>query len=220
MAVDSESMDYPYPGHREHNKQKAEGQKKEQNLSELSLEELWQLFPIVLTEHQPVWKAWFEAEREALGRLLSADGAGSPVRRIEHVGSTSVETIWAKPIIDILVELELGEDMGKARRILEQSGYTCMMEHEDRLFLNKGYTPRGFAKKVYHLHLRAAGDHDELYFRDYLKDHPDVAGEYEALKLKLWKLYEHNRDAYTDSKTDFVRKYTREAKILYGDKYE
>lgn len=205
-------MDQKYPENKALNRA--------QNLSDLTLKELWELFPIFLTKHSENWKAWFESEKEELTRLLSDDPAGQQVRRIEHVGSTSVETIWAKPIIDILVELEPGADMGRVRRILEQNGYICMMEKEDRLSFNKGYTPRGFAEKVYHLHLRTAGDHDELYFRDYLKDHPDVAGEYEALKLKLWKLYEHDRDSYTEHKTEFVRNYTCEAKVLYGDRYE
>jgi len=56
--------------------------------------------------------------------------------------------------------------------------------------------------------------------RDYLQEHPAVAKDYEKLKLSLWKQYEHNRDAYTDSKTDFIKKYTKEAKRLYGRRYE
>ena len=84
---------------------------------------------------------------------------------------------------------------------------------------NKGYTEAGFAKKVFHLHLRYQGDHDELYFRDYLREHPEVAKDYEGLKLALWKAYEHNRDAYTDAKTDFIRKYTQQAKKDYKESY-
>ncbi len=60
-------------------------------------------------------------------------------------------------------------------------------------------------------YVRYAGDNDELYFRDYMNEHPNVAKEYEALKLKLWKKYEHNRDAYTDAKTDFIHHWTQEA---------
>ena len=77
----------------------------------------------------------------------------------------------------------------------------------------KWYTANGFTDKVYHIHLRYAGDNDELYFRDYLNEHPDVAKEYEALKLRLWKQYELNRDAYTDAKTAFIPKWTAEARI-------
>ena len=60
-----------------------------------------------------------------------------------------------------------------------------MSESEGRVSLNAGYTPEGFADKVYHIHLRYQGDHDELYFRDYLRDHPQIAKDYEALKLAL-----------------------------------
>ncbi|MBO5774206.1 MAG: GrpB family protein, partial [Clostridia bacterium] len=53
----------------------------------------------------------------------------------------------------------------------------------------------------------------------YLIEHSDVAKEYEDLKLNLWKKYEHNRDAYTNAKTEFVKKYTEKAKALYGNRY-
>ena len=84
---------------------------------------------------------------------------------------------------------------------------------------NKGYTEQGFAERVFHLHLRLYGDNDELYFRDYLNDHPEIAKEYEALKLTLWKKYEHNRDAYTDAKGEFITKYTEEAKSVFPGRY-
>ena len=87
-----------------------------------------------------------------------------------------------------------------------------MSANENRISLNKGYTESGYAEKVFHLHLRLEGDTDEILFRDYLNSHPDVAKEYEQLKLKLWKEYEHNRDAYTEAKTNFVKKYTNLAK--------
>ena len=77
----------------------------------------------------------------------------------------------------------------------------------------------GFAEQVFHLHLRYAGNNNELYFRDYLNEHPQAAKEYEELKLRLWKEYEHNRDGYTEAKAEFVKRYTDQAKILYGSRY-
>ena len=88
-----------------------------------------------------------------------------------------------------------------------------------RVSFNKGYTKDGFADKVYHVHLRYIGDNDELYFRDYLNEYPEIAKEYEALKLSLWKKYEHNRDAYTDAKSDFVHRFTGKAREKYGNRY-
>ena len=140
--------------------------------------------------------------------------------RISHIGSTSVETIWAKPIVDILLEIPKETDMAVMKDLLLQNGYLLMSESQGRMSFNKGYTPSGFAERVFHLHLRYEGDHDELYFRDYLQEHPAVAKDYEKLKLSLWKQYEHNRDAYTEAKTDFIKNYTEKAKKLYGRRYE
>ena len=102
-------------------------------------------------------------------------------------------------------------------QILEKNGFIVMSAEANRVSLNKGYTENGFADKVFHVHLRYTGDNDELYFRDYLNEHSDVAKEYEALKLRLWKQYEHNRDAYTDAKTDFISKWTAAARKKYGN---
>ena len=186
------------------------------SLEEMSLEELWQLFPIFLREHQAAWTDWYEEERLQLLSFLPEH----QIVRLSHIGSTSVETIWAKPIVDILLEIPKAADMAVMRDLLLKNGYLLMSESKGRMSFNKGYTPNGFAERVFHLHLRYEDDHDELYFRDYLQEHPAVAKDYEKLKLSLWKQYEYNRDAYTEAKTDFIKKYTKEAKKLYGRRYE
>ena len=182
-------------------------------LSEMSLEELWEIFPIFLTEPQPDWASWYDEETIKLKTLLPQ------AMRISHIGSTSLPSIWAKPIIDILVEVESEAVFPACSELLISRGYTCMGKTSDGISFNKGYTEDGFAKRVFHLHLRRFGDNDELYFRDYLMEHPEAAKEYEALKLRLWKKFEHNRDAYTDAKGGLIQKYTRAAKILYKDRY-
>ena len=168
-------------------------------LSEMSLEELWQLFPIRLTEHDCRWQNWFTEEKTLLLQLLSTQPT------IHHIGSTAIKGIWAKPIIDILIETN---DMTSTARILAENGYLIMSQSPTRISLNKGYTEAGFAERVFHIHLRTYGDCDEIYFRDYLNAHADIAKQYEALKLDLWKRYEHDRDGYTDAKTDFIKRYT------------
>ena len=185
-------------------------------LEDMTLEELWQLFPIFLREHQAEWKGWYEEERLRLLSFLPEH----QIVRLSHIGSTSVKTGWVKPIVDILLEIPKAADMAVMRDLLLQNGYLLMSESEGRMSFNKGYTPSGFAERVFHLHLRYEGDHDELYFRDYLQEYPAVAKDYEKLKLSLWKQYEHNRDAYTDAKTNFIKKYTENAKKLYGRRYE
>ena len=179
-------------------------------LSEMTLEELWELFPIILTEHKSCWQDWYEEEKRTITALLP-----DQTLRINHIGSTAVSHIWAKPIIDILIEIPETVSMDGIRAALVNSGYICMSVSENRASLNKGYTSEGFAERVFHIHLRYEGDHDELYFRDYLNACPAIAKEYERLKLSLWKEYEHDRDGYTNAKGAFVKKYTEQAKAAY-----
>ncbi|MBP0955261.1 MAG: GrpB family protein, partial [Oscillospiraceae bacterium] len=110
-------------------------------------------------------------------------------------------------------------DIEEISLILEQNGFIKMSDEKNRISLNMGYTKDGFSDKVYHIHLRYTGDNDELYFRDYMNEHPELAKEYEALKLRLWKQYEHNRDAYTNGKTEFISTWTAEARKEYGNRY-
>ena len=154
------------------------------DLSKMTLEELWALFPIFLVPHDDRWKDSFnEIEKTLTGHL-----ANQPVVRISHIGSTAIQGIWAKNIGDVMVEISQSADMRDMARILEQNGFIIMSCESKRISLNKGYSINGFADKVYHIHLRYTGDNDELYFRDYLNEHPDVAKEYEALKLRLDRL--------------------------------
>lgn len=185
----------------------------EKKLSEMSLEELWKKFPICLTEHQPCWKEWYTDEENFLKNRVPK------IERISHIGSTAVSSICAKPIIDILMEVSKDYKLSDYKKVIAQNGYICMSETSDRISFNKGYTEKGFAERVFHLHLRYIGDNDELYFRDYLIEHTNIAVEYERMKLKLWKKYEFNRDGYTNAKTDFVQRYTEKAKVEYGDRY-
>ncbi len=183
-------------------------------LSEMTLEELWQLFPVFLTAHNDEWNTWYNEESRRLCAFLSGVNA-----RISHIGSTAIENIWAKPIIDILVEIPLGNNIREVKDLIIQNGYTCMSENIQSISFNKGYTENGFAEKVFHLHLRYWGNNDELYFRDYMKDNPIIAKEYESLKLSLWKRYEHNRDGYTKAKQEFISEYTQKAKEKYAGRY-
>ena len=77
----------------------------------------------------------------------------------------------------------------------------------------------GFAEKVYHLHVRYLDEWNELYFRDYLIEYPEVAKEYSKLKLGLCKRFEHDRDGYTEAKSDFILNVTDKARKKYGNIY-
>ena len=180
-------------------------------LKNLSLEELWQLFPIELVKHNDDWNNWFNDEKENLINIINEDVL------INHIGSTSLEDIYAKNIVDIIVETN--NDIYEIQYKLETNGYITMSNEGNRISMNKGYTINGFAEKVFHIHIRQKGDNDELYFRDYLRENKDIAKEYETLKISLSKAYKHNRDAYTDSKTDFIKHYSNQAKTKYENRY-
>ena len=127
-------------------------------LLKMSLVELWELFPIILSPFNPLWREWFEEEKSFLLKQL----AGEKVLRISHIGSTAIGGIWAKPIIDILVEIPREASLSQIKEKLLEAGYLCMNETSTRITLNKGYTLQGFAEKVFHLHLRYGGDNDEI----------------------------------------------------------
>lgn len=188
---------------------------KKKSLSDMTLAELWELFPIRLVEHNQNWVQYYDEMEQFLKKILS----DCKITRISHIGSTAIHGIWAKDIVDILLEIACVEDMERVAKITEDNGFIRMSTQTGRIDLNNGYTSDGFANKVYHLHVRYDGDNSELYFRDYLNEHPDVAKAYEQMKLELWKKYEHNRDAYTNAKKEFVEKWTNEAKRIYGKRY-
>ncbi len=181
----------------------------------MTLEELWELFPIFLVEHNDKWGTYYKEIESLLQRLL----ADYPDCRISHIGSTAIPDIKAKNIIDVLVEIPSEASIEDVAHLMEKNGFIIMSTASKRISLNKGYTKYGFADKVYHIHLRFFGDNDELYFRDYLTAFPEVAKEYEQLKMGLWRKYEYDREAYTEAKGEFIRKWTNEALKEYKNRY-
>ena len=155
------------------------------------------MFPIVLVQYDPVWREWFREERAVLQRLF-------PDAAITHIGSTAVPGIMAKPVVDILIEFPSVAEMKLAASVMEGAGYIHMSCSPSRISMNKGYTEKGYAERVFHLHLRLRGDNAEISFRDYLRAHPEAAQEYENLKKDLADRFKHNRDAYTEGKTEFI----------------
>lgn len=182
-------------------------------LDELSLEELWDLFPITFTNYNENFKYIYLEEANNLKSLL-----GSYIKRISHIGSTAIKNIKTKPIVDILIEIDFN-NKDTIKEILLNKGYILMNENFNKLSFNKGYTINGYADKVFHIHIKQYKDCDELYFRDYLNDNFKKAKEYEKLKLELHNKYKPNRDLYTKNKKEFVTKIVNLAKEKYKDRY-
>ncbi|MDF2800554.1 MAG: hypothetical protein K0S61_457 [Anaerocolumna sp.] len=188
-------------------------------LSQMTLEELWGLFPIILKEYNTEYPQWYNIEKVKLVENFD-DGT---IVRINHIGSTAVPGIISKPTIDILMEISFKSDIYHITDKLKSMQWVLMNFSEKPTFkqtYNKGYTKYGFEEKVYHLHVCYADNRSELYFRDYLIEHPEIAKEYVDLKIQLKEKYEHNRDAYTDAKEGLISKYSEIAKQQYGERYK
>lgn len=185
-----------------------------QDFSKISQENLSELFPIILEPHNPEWIRYFFIERNFLQSIFK-----EKIIRINHIGSSSVPGLIAKPTIDILLEISQGIDLSAITEKMRNEGYIVNIPQKDVIMYLKGYTPRGFEGQCVHIHVRHYADWDELYFRDYLISHPKVADEYGKLKLALKEQYIHDRDGYTDAKGDFVRKYSKLARAEFPNRY-
>lgn len=174
---------------------------------------------VSIQPYDPGWPELFQQEKTHLLSCLPNE----LVKRIEHFGSTAVPGLAAKPIIDMLVEVS---DLEATRRqiapILESQGYDYVWRpsHGDdgppfyAWFIKRA---RVSGLRTHHIHMveREFSEHwDRLLFRDYLIAHPQVAREYETLKLHLTSLYENDRVAYTKAKAAFIIRFTAAAKGL------
>lgn len=182
-------------------------------LEDMSLEKLWELFPIKFADNTDNFKDIYLEEEKNLEFLL-----GNYITRISHIGSTSIIKIKTKPIIDILIEIDF-DNKNIVKNVLLNNDYTLMSESFDKMSFNKGYTINGYADKVFHIHIKKYGDCDELYFRDYLNENQLKAIEYEKLKLELFNKCKLNRDLYTDGKKEFVSEIVNLAREKYKDRY-
>ncbi len=181
------------------------------DLNSLSQEELGLLFPIIISQYNPGWIDLFKSEKKLIQKI-------NGVKIVEHIGSTAIPGLIAKPAIDILIEIEDDTFTDSISDSLKLIGYHPIPKSENpppHLMLAKGYTSGGFSGQQYHIHVRFRGDWDEIYFRDYLIQHHGIALEYASLKLKLSEIYPNDREKYTDSKTEFV---TRISKIARREK--
>jgi GrpB-like predicted nucleotidyltransferase (UPF0157 family) len=156
--------------------------------------------PVRIEAYDPEWPTKFEQERAALEKVLGPAITGG----INHVGSTSVPGLDAKPVLDILVGVK---DLETARSYIEPLAGLDYLYAPYRSDEMAWFCKPHKARRTHHLHLVPTGSprfHAELAFRDYLRAHPDVAGEYLVLKRKLAAEFEHDRETYTQAKADFI----------------
>jgi GrpB-like predicted nucleotidyltransferase (UPF0157 family) len=193
----------------------------EKNLNDMNEEELGGLFPIEIIPYDPEWVNHFLDEKNVLIGLLGSETA----LRIEHMGSTSIPGMSAKPTIDILVEIPAIAVMSaEVVDIMTRHGYHYLPRYDSPppyMMFVKGYTPHGIERRSYHIHMGPAshdGLWDRIFFRDFLRKNAVCAREYESLKRELARRYRNHREMYTEGKTSFVEKTTAAAKARFQKK--
>lgn len=158
---------------------------------------------VYLVDHDPAWREQFVAQRDTLVRLLQPWLAAEP----EHVGSTAVPGLRAKPVVDIAVPVVSLADAAAAVPVLEADGWLFWPDDPNRSYRLWFLRPTP-AARTHHLYLM---QHDQpelrrvLLFRDALRGDARVRDRYAALKERLAEQHRADREAYTDAKSAFVR---------------
>ncbi len=166
-----------------------------------------------LVPYNPKWPDLAQMEIDKLKSIFPA----STLIDIQHVGSTAISGLSAKPILDIQIAVQSLDVMKLiAVSILQKLDYEYWANNPDlnRMFFVKGMPPYG-EQRTHHVHIfehNSDNGCNKLIFRDYLRSHADVAKEYEQIKAKLAQEHLYDREKYTDEKLDFVNKVLQLAK--------
>ncbi|MEM6451802.1 MAG: GrpB family protein [Cyanobacteria bacterium P01_D01_bin.105] len=152
--------------------------------------------------HDPKWREAFEVESKRIANAL-----GTNVIAVHHIGSTAIPGIYAKPIIDLLVEVKDLVEVDERSASMEALSYEVMGEYgipSRRYFRKNNQT----GARTHHVHTFKVGSAQverHLAFRDYMIAHPENAQRYSELKRRLAKEYPTNIDGYIDGKDGFIK---------------
>ena len=165
---------------------------------------------VYLEPHQTEWERSAEETIRTLKNIL-----GSVAVDIQHIGSTSIKTISAKPIIDIAVAVNDYEPILRKRNVLEKADIIFRFDErpEQLLFVMGDFEND---TRSHHIHV-VLYDSDEwnnyINFRGYLNSNSEAAGEYEAVKIRLAEQYPDDRIAYTEGKQEVIYRLLEEARV-------
>jgi GrpB-like predicted nucleotidyltransferase (UPF0157 family) len=160
---------------------------------------------IVIAPYDPGWPVSFATEARRLQKSFGAEA-----ERIEHVGSTSVPGLAAKPVIDIQISVPSLKRRDLHQRWLRELGYTHFPLGDFDLVYPFFKRPEGWPG-THHVHLCERGSEQErvhIAFRDYLCGHPAIAADYAQLKRELAAAHDgrtlESQESYSLSKTEFI----------------
>jgi len=153
--------------------------------------------------YEPRWPSLFALERSRVEAVV-----GPWVEGVEHVGSTAVLGLDAKPVIDLMVGVRDVRGARRCIRPLEEIGYSYWADNpnSDRMLFVR-FADAGRTSRTHNLHVvEVGGDlwNDKIVFRDHLRSHPEAAGEYARFKFVLAERFRDDREAYTKAKTAFI----------------
>jgi GrpB-like predicted nucleotidyltransferase (UPF0157 family) len=182
-------------------------------LNQLTTGELGKLFPIQIVDYDPDWPGLASRESKIIMKAVGKEF----ISRIEHIGSTAVPGLCAKPTVDFLLEIQENTNHDFLIKQLQEIDYQFIPKPENpppHMMFAKGYSESGLTGQTFHIHVRYPGDWDEIVFRDcLLRDHT-VAADYASLKMKHAAEFKNDREKYTESKTAFIREITLNARKI------
>jgi GrpB-like predicted nucleotidyltransferase (UPF0157 family) len=163
---------------------------------------------VEVVPHDPKWRDAFEIESKSV-----ADALGENVVTIHHIGSTAIPNIYAKPIIDLLVEVKNITDVDGQSSTMESLGYEVMGEFgiPDRRYFRKNNREGTRTHQIHIFETSSVQVERHLAFRDYMMAHPEDAQRYSELKRRLAREYPTNIDRYMDGKDGFIQEMDRKA---------
>ncbi len=168
---------------------------------------------VELVEYDSNWKKEYENEEKLLKDVL-----GNRIIEIHHIGSTSIEGLKAKPVIDILIVINSLDEIPEIEKILKPYNYENRGQQgvEDRFFFAKG--PEDARSHYIHfVEPNSNTYYNQVYFKRYLIEHPEYIKKYCDLKQDLANKYADERPKYTQGKNEFITDVINKAKEEYND---
>ena len=162
--------------------------------------------PIIVVDYNANWSSQYEQEKIEIIKAL-----GDTIVDIQHIGSTSVPGLAAKPVIDILLGLEISPNAAQISS-LEALGYLYLGEFG---IPGRHYFRRGMPRthQIHAVQVNSEFWKTHILFRDFLRTHPEAGWQYEALKRHLAVEFRYERDRYTDSKAPLINQLLVQAKV-------
>ena len=157
---------------------------------------------VVVDEYSAAWPRLFKEEAERISASLN-----ELQKTMEHIGSTAVPGLRAKPVIDIMIGVSSLEQADSCVPLIEGTGYLYRPEHEDSM-PERRYFERSGSEIDYHVHMVVFESKfwkEHIFFRDYLRENSKAAEQYAALKKELAGKFRDNREAYTNGKAEFIQ---------------